>query len=247
MTNTIPFELESLARAKNYQQWIYDLILPHLGDRIFEVGAGIGNMSRWLPIREKLILNEIEPDLRNILTEKMRDRGGNDPRVQVVEYDVLNPPAEFEPLRDIDTIVSFNVLEHIQDDEKFVRSLGSLLTGSRSTKQKVLLTLVPSHQWAYGGMDKEFGHYRRYAKKELRRLHELAMPGAETTVRHFNLVGLLGWFVRGRVMGKKNISLTAIDSFEKLTPFLRKFDAFTYGTLRPPVGQSLIAISVLKN
>jgi len=240
----IPFELESLARAKNYQKWIYDLIEPYLGDRIFEVGAGIGNMSRWLPVREKLVLNEIEPELRKILAEAMSERG-TDSRVQVIEYDVLAPPPNFEPLRDVDTIVSFNVLEHIEDDEKFIRNLGNLLRTSKSPGKKVLLTLVPSHQWAYGGMDKEFGHYRRYAKKELMRLHELAMPGAVTTVRHFNLVGLLGWFVRGRLLGKKDISLGAIDTFEKLTPFLRKFDAFTYGTVRPGVGQSLIAVSVL--
>ena len=55
---SIPFELESLREAINYQRWIVDMISPFLGNSILEIGAGIGNISRWLPVRQRLVLCE---------------------------------------------------------------------------------------------------------------------------------------------------------------------------------------------
>ncbi len=49
---SIDFELESLSKARNYQRWMYESVAPHLGVSILELGAGIGNMSQWLPKRE---------------------------------------------------------------------------------------------------------------------------------------------------------------------------------------------------
>jgi 16S rRNA A1518/A1519 N6-dimethyltransferase RsmA/KsgA/DIM1 with predicted DNA glycosylase/AP lyase activity len=57
---TLPFELEILKDATNYQKWAAQAILPYLGERILEVGSGIGNMSQWLPVRQKLVLSETE-------------------------------------------------------------------------------------------------------------------------------------------------------------------------------------------
>ena len=39
----------------------------YMGRRILEVGAGIGNMSQWLPVRERLVLTETEPALLAVL------------------------------------------------------------------------------------------------------------------------------------------------------------------------------------
>ncbi len=49
-TIEMPFELESLAKAVNYQRWVSDAIQPYMGRRILEVGAGVGTMSQWLPV-----------------------------------------------------------------------------------------------------------------------------------------------------------------------------------------------------
>ncbi len=59
----LPFELDSLAEARNYQRWVFDAVRPFLGRRILEVGSGIGNMSQWLPADELLVLAETDPRL----------------------------------------------------------------------------------------------------------------------------------------------------------------------------------------
>lgn len=43
-----PYELSLLSQAINCQKWIARAVRPYLGERIMEVGAGIGNMSRHL-------------------------------------------------------------------------------------------------------------------------------------------------------------------------------------------------------
>src|SRR5262245_37150543 len=63
----IPFELEALNQATEYQRWVTDTVMPYLGERILELGAGVGNLSRWLPVKERLILTETEPYLLDLL------------------------------------------------------------------------------------------------------------------------------------------------------------------------------------
>ena len=70
-SNDLHFELDLLARAYNYQRWVFDTIEPFLGNRILELGAGIGNMSKWLPIREKLILTEYDLEFLKLLKKSM--------------------------------------------------------------------------------------------------------------------------------------------------------------------------------
>ena len=44
----IPFDLVTLRAAVRYQQWVIRRCAPWLGQQVLEVGAGIGNMTRWL-------------------------------------------------------------------------------------------------------------------------------------------------------------------------------------------------------
>jgi 16S rRNA A1518/A1519 N6-dimethyltransferase RsmA/KsgA/DIM1 with predicted DNA glycosylase/AP lyase activity len=35
-----------MAGAKNYRHWMYRQLSPHIGQRVLEIGAGIGNFTR---------------------------------------------------------------------------------------------------------------------------------------------------------------------------------------------------------
>jgi hypothetical protein len=238
----IPFELRSLAAARNYQAWVYRKVEPFLGRRILELGAGIGNMSRWLPVRDRLILTESEPSLCEMLREGLGERA-SDPRVSCQSFDLAQSDLAPYIAENLDTIVSFNVLEHIEDDSAALARLCEILRKSQAPGPKRLVSFVPAHSWAYGAMDKSFGHFRRYSRQRLESILEQVAPETKLSHSYFNVVGLAGWLVNGRLLGKSQIGMSSIDAFEKLCPIVSPIDDLLHKHLRLPMGQSLISVA----
>ncbi len=205
----IPFELAALQNAVNYQSWAFDTIAPYVGSRVLEIGAGIGNMSRWLPVRERLVLTETDPFLLKFLREKKPGSVEN-PAISIQSLDVLNDDIDGLKSENFDTIVSFNVFEHIEDDALALARLSELVRGSDQTKTRRLITFVPAHEWAFGSLDSHFGHFRRYDKTSWSKLCQVAAPDATLHMQYFNIVGLVGWWVSGRLLKKKNIGLNTL-------------------------------------
>ncbi|OFZ54252.1 MAG: hypothetical protein A2428_08375 [Bdellovibrionales bacterium RIFOXYC1_FULL_54_43] len=238
----IPFELKSLEHAVRYQGWVSRTVAPFLGARIMEIGAGIGNLSRHLPIRERLILTELDPELLKILENRYAQLHSENSKFTISRLDLLNDDLEPYRTENLDTIVSFNVLEHLEDDRAAIRRLCDLLRGSKTSGPKRLISFVPAHQWAYGSMDKAFGHYRRYSAASISNLFREVAPEARANVRYFNAFGLGGWLVNGRVLKRSSIGMDAIRGFETLCPFLSPIDDFCHEKLKLPFGQSLLAV-----
>lgn len=239
----LPFELVSLANAVNYQRWVFRTIEPFVGQRILEIGAGIGNMSQWLPIRERLILSETDPQLIGNLRENLAARRTlQDQRVSVLALDVVRDDLTAVMAEKLDTVVSFNVLEHIENDAEALGRLCDIVRANRSPGRKRVITFVPAHAWAYGSMDKTFGHFRRYSRSGLKNLCRKVAPEAKLTLRHFNAFGVAGWVWNGRVMKRPHIGSGAIRAFERLCPWLSPIDDFLHKQLRLPIGQSLLAV-----
>lgn len=242
--SVVPFELQGLAEAVRYQQWIYRSVEPYLGSRILELGAGIGNMSKWMPLRERLILTEMDPSLLPLLQGEMDSKHGQDPRVSVLPLDLSRDDvaARFSETEKIDTIVSFNVLEHIEDDGAALARLCEIMRRMEGVGPRRIVTFVPAHSWAFGSMDRTFHHFRRYSARGMRKLCAHAAPEAQLTMRYFNVVGLLGWVVNGRLFKKVNIGKGSIRTFEGLCPLISPVDDFIYRAFRLPFGQSLLAV-----
>ncbi len=238
--NEIPFELESLAHAKRYQAWVADFVTPHLGSRVLELGAGMGNMSAWLPRRERLILTESDPRLLSILADLpwIHESPGI---VRVAPLDLSRDDGSALADERLDTIVSFNVLEHVEDDVAALRNLMGLLRRSPSPRRR-LVTFVPAHPWAFGGMDRRFGHFRRYSREYVESLARTVAPDARLELKFFNLVGLGGWILNGRVLGRSQVGASAIQTFEHLSPLIRRFESGVRRIFDAPMGQSLLFI-----
>lgn len=242
----MPFELESLAKAVNYQRWVSDAIQPYMGRRILEVGAGIGNMSQWLPVRERIVLTETEPALLDILRQRVPAYFGDGAaKVSVARLDLSTPVDAHNLERErFDTIVSFNVLEHIEDDRA---AIGRLLDMLRASDQPVrrLVSFVPAQAWALSDMDRFYGHFRRYSAGRLRDLSRELAPGADVTLTPFNAVGLLGWVWTTMILKRTTIDPGSVSAFDAICPYLRPFDTVLCRTLRYPFGQSLVWVVTL--
>ena len=221
--------LERMAAAPRFNRWMFERLRPWIGRRVLEVGAGIGNISAFVVDHagvERVVLTDTEPFYLNRLRERFAGR----PQVAVAE---LRLPARDPRLaaERLDTVVCLNVLEHIEQDGAALRAVRDLLQPAGR-----LVLLVPSLRALYGSLDEALGHFRRYVPDELR----AELQGAGFRVRHleyFNLAGVPGWWLTGRVLRRRLIPAGALRWYEALVPLFR-LERF----LPWRIGQSLIAI-----
>ncbi|HOX45816.1 MAG TPA: bifunctional glycosyltransferase/class I SAM-dependent methyltransferase [Myxococcota bacterium] len=219
--------LRSLSSTRRFNRWMSEAIEPHLGQRILEVGAGMGNLSRLLPKREWLTVSDKDPEYVRLLTQAFADFDC----VDVAKLD-LDSDADFARLRRrYDTVVCLNVLEHIQDDRAAVaRMAGALEPGGR------LVVLVPQHPFLMSAMDRELGHHRRYDRGALRAALEAAGLELES-LEQFNSLAILGWLVNARLLGRKDLGKLQLKAYDSLVPALKRVES----TLSLP-GISLVAV-----
>ena len=221
--------LRRLAKVDRYSEWIFEQFRPVVGQRVLDLGCGIGNNTQFFLDRELVIAVDLEEEaLREI--EK---RFGERPNFRAQLLDILDPDASALAAEGIDTVFCSNVLEHIEDDVRALHAVRRILRpGGR------LLLLVPAFQFLYGTVDAALEHCRRYSKRELK--EKLMEAGFQLeSLRYMNLLGMVAWFIDGRILRKRVIPDSHYSFYNKLVPVLAKIERM----VRPPVGLSLIAVA----
>jgi SAM-dependent methyltransferase len=225
-----PVGIETLERlaaaAPRYNAWLIERVLPWVGRRVLEIGAGVGTMSAFLTDRERVVLT----DTNDGYLERLRARFAGQPQVRVVALRLPATNGDVQAER-LDTIICLNVLEHVRDDELSLATMFQLLQpGGR------LVLLVPSLPAIYGTLDRALGHFRRYTPSELRQKY----AAAGFRMRHleyFNMAGIPGWWFTGRVLRRELIPTGSLRWYDALVPLFR-LERFLPWRL----GQSLIAV-----
>lgn len=218
--------LEDLGSAVRYRDWLIALVAPHLSSPCLEVGSGLGLYAEDLAARG-LAVTATEADPARLAV--LRRRFDSHPLVAVEELAV-----PIEHTADYASIVSFNVLEHIDDDAGALRALAGLCRpGAR------VVAVVPAFPIGMSDFDRAIGHVRRYRKATLR----LAAQQAGLRVvqlRHINAVGLLAWILTVRLLRRAprdGVMLRVYD--RRVVPVLRWLDS----RVEPPFGQSLLLVA----
>lgn len=232
---TMQASFDRVERAVRYRRWILDLLRPHLGRRVLEVGAGIGNITAEL-IRDRERV--IALDSKGAYLEKLRARL-IDSAAAAARLDTLAMGLEDERLaralagENLDSAVLLNVLEHIEDDVGALRNLGTAL-GAGAT----VVVQVPAHEWLYGEADRALGHVRRYSVGQLRKSLERAglVP---RRLWQFNLLGVPGWLVSGRIRRETMFSRRQLVVYEHLVPLMRALEP----RAGVPLGLSFMAVA----
>ncbi len=220
--------LTSLEKARRFNRWMADEVRPHVGARVLEIGAGIGNITVWLLPRDRWMASDINPNyihyLQNLTTAK--------PYLEVAKVDVERSD-EFIALRGrFDTVICLNVLEHVGDPLQALRNMRSALApGGR------LVLYVPHGQRLYSTLDEVLGHRCRYDRAMLER--ELAATGFELVHgRFFNRAAVPGWWWNGKVLRRRSFSRLQLKLFDLAVPLLRLVDRFL-----PWNGLGLVAVA----
>ena len=228
-------EQQRMSHAKNYFAWQARLVTREIGRRIIEVGCGVGNFTGALLDRDAILALDKEPRC----IEELQRRYANHPNLRALACDVetlgldtLNERRSELAGFAADSCVCLNVLEHIADDARALRTMSSLLIPGG-----VIVLLVPAFPALYGPIDRNLGHYRRYTLNSLTRL--AVETGLRVRKAHYmNCAGFFGWWLNSHILKREAQSEKQIAAFEKLVPAL----SWLEGIAPPPFGQSLFAV-----
>ena len=115
-----------------------------------------------------------------------------------------------------------------------------ILTWLLGARHGALCLFVPARPEIYAPMDKDFGHFRRYTRPELRR--KLTQAGFEMVrLDYFNCVGYFAWWLNFCVLKKRCFEPAKLRFYDRVIfPVVRTLEA---RIMRPPFGQSLLAVA----
>ena len=225
-------ELENLANADRFFGWITDELAPHLGQRILEVGAGIGTIATKMAQRKgSAEITAIEP-AQNVF-ERLADTVAGVPNVTALQLTSQELAAQ-RP-QQFDSIVYVNVLEHILDDAAEMRTAFELVGPGGS-----LGVFVPALSRLYGSLDYKSGHFRRYDKARLRDV--ITAAGFEIVdLRYMEVAGVVPYWLMYRVLDRQSLSSGSSGVFDRVVVPVSKFAQRLVPS--PPFGKNLIAIA----
>jgi glycosyltransferase involved in cell wall biosynthesis len=207
--------LERLNRAPRFTRWMADVIRPYIGDRVLEVGAGTGNMSVHLMPRSVYWATDVNAHYLDYLVTLRATR----PYMRVAYTDAMDG-GTFPTGQSFDTVVSLNVVEHVQDDLEALRNVWNALSeGGRA------IILVPFGPGLYGTLDEVLGHFRRYTREQLVSVAEQAGFRVEQVLK-FNRPGVVAWWLNGRILHRRTFGLGQIRMLNILTPIFRLVDSW---------------------
>jgi 2-polyprenyl-3-methyl-5-hydroxy-6-metoxy-1,4-benzoquinol methylase len=222
--------LNVIEKADRFNEWMYQTISPDCKGRILEIGSGIGNISKFfIADKREIVLSDLRDNYCDILKEKF-----NNP---VVKIDLVHPNFDQEYadlLETFDSLFALNVVEHIEDDVLAIANCKKLLKNGGT-----LIILVPAYQWLFCNFDTELEHFRRYTHKSLKKIIVKNQLKIKKTF-YFNVIGILGWFLSGKILKKKTIPEGQMGLFNLLVPVFKLVDTITL----KKIGLSVICVSV---
>ena len=223
-------EDSSGADQRRYRAFQLEMIEPHCGPSVLEVGAGLGEFAAQFRGLRRHVVTDVDPDCVASLADRFRDR----PEVSARQLDLTQ--GEIALGDPVSTIVAINVLEHIEDDAGALRALASMVEpGGR------IVLWVPGYEQLYGDFDRAVGHVRRYTPRTLRS----AIVAAGLTpdlVRPVNLLGGIAWWLTVRRGGVGQPRPGLVRVYDRVVvPVTR----FAERRVVPPFGQSVLAVAVV--
>ena len=221
--------LSELEHARRFNYWMGKTLRPFIGDRVLEIGAGIGTLTNQFIPRELYLASDINPHYIRYLQSYSYGK----PYLHVLNVDA-GKSEDFTGLEEkFDTALMINVLEHVPDEGLALRNLWSTLEpGGRA------IILVPQHPGLYGTLDEVLLHRERYTPAKLEQALTDAGFRVETTF-DFNRVSVPGWWLNGKLLRRKRFSRIQLKILDTLMPILSRMDRFW-----PWKGLSIIGIGV---
>ena len=115
-------------RAPSFNAWMADMVRPFCGQRVLEIGGGVGNLTQKLVPRSSYVVSDINPLYLQTLA-----RAAADPSVPLAPRSATSRDLETFPRaeRGYDTVICLNVIEHVEDDRDALENIRAVLAAGR--------------------------------------------------------------------------------------------------------------------
>src|SRR6476661_3516764 len=133
--------LTVIAKAEQFNRWMYETIKPYLKGKVLEIGSGIGNISKFV-LEDGFTLTLSDYD-SGYCQQLQKDFGHFANVEDIVSIDLQHQTfyEKYSTFKEqFDTVFLLNVLEHLADGEKAVAYCRYLLKPSGN-----LIILVPAY------------------------------------------------------------------------------------------------------
>lgn len=192
------------------KEFILQNIQKHVDkkEKLIEIGAGTGNVSRYLQKNgyENISVGEMHLNgLKYAQSYGMK---------KCYQFNLLYSPFQTE----FDTVCMFDVLEHIPDDNLALKNVYKML----NRDGKIVLT-VPSHMWLWNRDDTIAGHKIRYTKKQL--VKQLEKNGFKVLKARYFFMSIVPLLFLRRMINSDDASEVQDNEYNKditMNPFLSK-------------------------
>jgi SAM-dependent methyltransferase len=219
--------LESDNGKPRYLRYQRELIRPHCGRSVLEVGAGLGEFAEGFTGCERYVVTDVDPEA----VQGMKTRFAGRPEIEVQQFDIDGQTTLPSP---VETMIAINVLEHIEDDAEALRRLSESLTPDGN-----IILFVPGYQQLYGEFDRKVGHFRRYTPATVTAVAERAGLRVELA-RPVNFLGAFAWWAAVRKGGAGSPNPTLVSIYDRfVVPVTRAIEK----VVKVPFGQSILCVA----
>ncbi len=219
--------LVALAECRNHRKWFADFARPYLGDHPIEIGSGLGDYAReWIPLVKRFTATDADEAMVIGLKSEMAKYANVDVRQILLPTTVRASHS---------CLISYNVLEHIEDD------IGALRSMARLVRHDGYIVLVcPAFPFAMSPVDIATGHVRRYTRRSM--TAALTTAGLDVVdVRYANSLGLVCYYAFTSLLRKQPSTGGTMTFYDRvMVPVVRLTERVIE---RPPFGQSVVAVA----
>lgn len=225
-------ELELQANTPTSTRIIVDEIETHLGTKVLEIGAGLGQISsQLLELNHSVVALEPDPQLFKSLRALEKSSS------ITVFNSTLHGLATGLEGNSFDSVLYVNVLEHIEHDvSELIEASQYLRSGGK------IIIFVPALPSLYGTMDAVSGHYRRYRKQELKAIIELAGLHLDD-LYHFDPIGVVPYWLLYRIFSRQKLGTGSVVLYDKVIIPLSQLTSRVFH--HKGIGKNLIAVASL--
>src|SRR5262249_19930839 len=222
-------ELELFGRATNWKTYFGARLRPYISGSVIEVGAGLGSSTKYLCDLNHARWLCLDPDPKHVSHLNDLIAGGNLPPFCEARRGIL---ADLAPDERADTIIYIDVLEHIEDDEAEMR-----IAAAHLVSRGRIVVLSPAFNFLYSPFDRSIGHYRRYTRKDVRRLTVQSL--SLQALFFLDSVGFFASVSNRLIMRKAQPSLGDIQVWDKMLVPISMLSDRLFGRL---FGRSIVMV-----
>ncbi len=222
----------------NYRKYQYDLIQEHIGNDILEIGSGDRSFTKQIVNNKTGIKRIISIEPSSTLMEVYDKKYSLPDYVKLTNDNLFDLTPSSYGL--FDTIILIHVLEHVEEDKKAISHLYPLLKPGGK-----ILIQVPALQFLYSIHDSMLGHFRRYNKKNFKKMVDQEIYKIDNLFYN-DAIGVLGslyYFKFKKISLKSETGVSLANNQGKIydkyvIPFEKWYESF----LSLPFGLSLTGI-----